>query len=178
MNFQNPGVLLLPRVSLRPVAYNREALEILAFPGAPDDLSGPAAELARQISDKLAPKSSNGVRRFVQEFKSGNRTYLCRALSVGPGVATSSGSTTLLLLERPVLPARLREQTAWDKFGLSRRERQMVDLLVKGMTTKEMAQVLNLSPNTIKSFLRLIMAKLGVSTRSGIVGKLVDSNQT
>jgi len=45
------------------------------------------------------------------------------------------------------------------------------------MTTKEMATALTLSPNTIKSFLRLIMAKMGVSTRSGIVGKLVESNR-
>ena len=50
----------------------------------------------------------------------------------------------------------------------------MVDLLIQGMTTKEMARALSLSPNTIKSFLRLIMAKMGVSTRSGIVGKVLD----
>jgi DNA-binding CsgD family transcriptional regulator len=52
----------------------------------------------------------------------------------------------------------------------------MVELLIEGMTTKEMAQALGLSPNTIKSFLRLVMAKMGVSTRSGIVGKLLENN--
>jgi len=86
-------------------------------------------------------------------------------------------ATTLILLERQALPQRASEQNACDQFGLSHRERQMVGLLVKGMTTKEMATALTLSPNTIKSFLRLIMAKMGVSTRSGIVGKLVESNR-
>jgi len=174
-----PGAMLLPHVSLSPVAYNREALQILAFPNPPEELAHPAADLARQIGARLVLRSSKGARRFVAEFESGNRTYRCRTLSVGcdgkdaddPGRAT-----TLILLERRASPSRLLKRQAWEKFGLTPRERQMVELLIEGMTTKEMAQALGLSPNTIKSFLRLVMAKMGVSTRSGIVGKLLENN--
>ena len=176
----DPGVLLLPGVSLRPIAYNREALQILAFPNSPEDWRRPASDLARQIGAKLAPTPAKGSRTFVPVFKSGNRTYLCRALTVGLEAGRNGSrapATTLILLERQALPQRASEQNACDQFGLSHRERQMVGLLVKGMTTKEMATALTLSPNTIKSFLRLIMAKMGVSTRSGIVGKLVESNR-
>ena len=59
------------------------------------------------------------------------------------------------------------------EFRLTHRESQCVALLLQGMTTKEIAQVINLSPNTVKSFLRLIMAKMDVSTRSGVVGKIL-----
>jgi DNA-binding CsgD family transcriptional regulator len=81
--------------------------------------------------------------------------------------------TTLVLLEREASPSRLLERKAAEDFGLTRRERQMVELLIEGMTTKEIARTLNLSPNTVKSFLRLVMTKMGVTTRSGIVGKLL-----
>jgi hypothetical protein len=33
-----------------------------------------------------------------------------------------------------------------------------------------------ISPNTVKAFLRLIMIKMGVPTRAGIVGRLLDQN--
>ena len=54
----------------------------------------------------------------------------------------------------------------------------MVELLIQGMTTKEIAGSLNLSPNTVKSFLRLVMTKMGVTTRSGIVGKVLRRHST
>jgi DNA-binding CsgD family transcriptional regulator len=173
--------MLLPQMSLLPVAYNREALEILAFPRSPEDLVRSSAALARHIGARLVSRSAKGARTFVAEFQSGNRTYHCRTLNFcfdgkeddGPG-----RTTTLILLERTASPSRLLKRQACEKFGLTPRERQMVELLIEGMTTKEMAQVLCLSPNTIKSFLRLVMAKMGVSTRSGIVGKLLESNHS
>ena len=177
----SPGAVLLPHGSLCPVAYNREALQILAYPNSPEDLAQPSADLARQIGERLLCHSSRSSREFVAEFRSGNRTYHCRALSVcfngdkkdaGPNQAT-----TLVLLERQTSPVRQLRREAWEKFGLTSRERQMVELLIAGMTTKEMAQALHLSANTIKSFLRLMMAKMGVATRCGIVGKLLEGDR-
>ena len=172
------GAMLLPQMSLFPVAYNREALEILAFPRSPEDLVCSSAALARHIGAKLVSRSAKGARKFVAEFQSGNRTYRCRTLNVCFDGENDDDPTaaTLILLERSESPSRLLKRHAWDKFGLTPRECQMVELLIEGMTTKEMAQALRLSPNTIKSFLRLVMAKMGVSTRSGIVGKLLETN--
>jgi DNA-binding NarL/FixJ family response regulator len=45
-----------------------------------------------------------------------------------------------------------------------------------GLTSKELAMRMNISPNTVKPFLRSITIKMSVTTRSGIVGKLVDQN--
>jgi len=45
-------------------------------------------------------------------------------------------------------------------------------LLSEGLTSKEIAVKMNISPNTVKAFLRFIMLKLGVTTRSGILGKI------
>jgi len=32
---------------------------------------------------------------------------------------------------------------------------------------------MSISPNTVKAFLRLIMVKMGVTSRSGVVGKIL-----
>ena len=45
-----------------------------------------------------------------------------------------------------------------------------------GFTSKEIAARMKISPNTVKAFLRLIMLKLRVSTRSGIVGRILESH--
>jgi len=45
-------------------------------------------------------------------------------------------------------------------------------LLMDGLTSKEIAVRMNVTPNTVKTFVRLIMSKMAVSTRSGIVGKI------
>jgi DNA-binding CsgD family transcriptional regulator len=58
------------------------------------------------------------------------------------------------------------------QFKLTPREREALLLLAEGLTSKEIACRMNISPHTVRAFLHLIMIKLGVSTRSGIVGKV------
>src|ERR1019366_5904497 len=45
-----------------------------------------------------------------------------------------------------------------------------------GLTSKELAMRMHISPNTVKAFLRLIMIKMEVATGSAIVAKLLDQN--
>ena len=60
-----------------------------------------------------------------------------------------------------------------ERFGLTAREQETVKYLVEGLTSKEIAQRMKISPNTVKAFLRLVMLKMNVSTRSGILGRIV-----
>ena len=58
------------------------------------------------------------------------------------------------------------------QFELTEREQETVQMLLQGLTSKEIAARMGISPNTVKAFLRLVMVKMGVSTRSGIVGRI------
>lgn len=51
-------------------------------------------------------------------------------------------------------------------YNLSRRETEVLQLLAKGLTNKEIATSLNLSVTTIRTHLQNIYGKLGVNTRS------------
>ncbi len=60
------------------------------------------------------------------------------------------------------------------KYHLTERERQALLGISMGLSSKELADRMKISPNTVKVFLRLIMIKMGVATRGGIVARILD----
>ena len=82
-----------------------------------------------------------------------------------------SKGTTAILLERVSSP----EVTLYGickKYNLTAREREVMGHLLQGLTSKEIAQNMNISPNTVKAFFRLVMTKMGVNTRAGLIGRV------
>jgi DNA-binding CsgD family transcriptional regulator len=77
-----------------------------------------------------------------------------------------------VLLERGSSGIRAVAQVG-QEFELTGREKETVQLLAQGLTSKEIAVRMDISPNTVKAFLRIVMVKMGVSTRSGILGKVI-----
>jgi DNA-binding CsgD family transcriptional regulator len=57
-------------------------------------------------------------------------------------------------------------------YGLSERERQVTRLCIEGRSTKQIAQILHLSPYTIQDHLKAIFEKTGVRTRGELVGQV------
>ncbi len=57
------------------------------------------------------------------------------------------------------------------EYGLSTREREVLEWMVHGLTKKEIADRLGLSYHTVDNHLRSIYAKLQVHTRGGAVAK-------
>jgi DNA-binding NarL/FixJ family response regulator len=60
--------------------------------------------------------------------------------------------------------ARGREQ-ALDDVRMTRREREVIDLIAEGLSNKEIAQRLNIAAHTVKSHVRNVMEKLTLHTR-------------
>ena len=61
-------------------------------------------------------------------------------------------------------------------YGLSEREREILQLLVDGQTKNQIAERLSLSPHTIDGHVRNIYTKLHVNSRGGAVAKAVREN--
>ncbi len=55
--------------------------------------------------------------------------------------------------------------TAGDRAALTSREREVLAMLAQGLTNKEIASAMVISPNTVKRHLKAVFAKLGVKTR-------------
>lgn len=61
-------------------------------------------------------------------------------------------------------------------YGLSEREREVLDLMVRGLVKKEIADQLALSYHTVDNHLRSIYTKLQVHTRGGAVAKALSEH--
>ncbi len=157
---------------MKQLACNSEAVQILTFPNVPEKIKRLDVFLSDKIRSGLVDRQSRQSLDFVKEFKSGNRRYICRTfrLDCNNGAQPTLG----VLLERYSSSTSALSQLT-KQFDLTLRERETVELLLQGLTSKEIATRMNISPNTVKAFLRLVMVKMGVSTRSGIVGRVIGS---
>jgi DNA-binding CsgD family transcriptional regulator len=155
------------------IASNEEAIQILAFPVEPNQMRRSWPLLEKKISSCLRNGHSGNGSGSVHEFRSGKRTYLCRSftLKICGKEGRFSEAQVVLFQRKENNVATLSE--ACGRFGLTQREQETIHLLLQGLTSKEIAERMGISPNTVKAFLRLVMVKMGVSTRSAIVGKVL-----
>lgn len=161
------GCVLLD-ASLSPMYFNHEAVAILAYPETS------AQFLKARVGSLLNGCRSSSPPSGFLEFMSGRRRYVCRTFSLLSSAGASRSQTALAVVlernhQRSFDSARIAEQ-----FRLSERERETIELLVQGFTSKEIANRMRISPNTVKAFVRLSMVKMGVTTRSGLVGRVFE----
>lgn len=159
---------------MNPIASNAEAIQILSFPSRPDRIRQLNIFLADRIRNILADQQAQDGVACVKEYKSGKRRYICRGFRIDWNTRNGTQPAVALLLERNTTASLVLEEIA-KQFDLTQRERETVELLLQGLTSKEIATRMAISPNTVKAFLRLVMVKMGVSTRSGIVGRIAGS---
>ena len=60
---------------------------------------------------------------------------------------------------------------------LTKREREVFELLIKNYTTRDIADKLNISEKTVRNHISNVMKKLGVKGRSGAVVELLKLNE-
>jgi DNA-binding CsgD family transcriptional regulator len=167
-----PGFILAD-ASLRILGTNPEAMQIVCYPGKPDGVRRIDRFLPQDLKTKLFDPEHARRMWFTGEAKSGRRHYSCRVFVLNRSGTKQQRRMFAVLLERNRPAAALLLSNVLEQFNLTPRERQVVELLSRGFTSKEIAARMNISANTVKAFLRLIMVKMGVSTRSGVVGKAV-----
>jgi len=136
--------------------------------------AGVVCAFAQQRIRSILQTTDSGSRERSLTFLSGRRRYVCRRFLVEA-------------LEKPALLAVVLERRARDtadplelarRFRLTPRECETVRHLIHGLGTNEIAQRMRVTPSTVKQFVRLAMGKMGVSTRLGIVSRIVDLSGT
>jgi DNA-binding CsgD family transcriptional regulator len=156
------------------IAANDPALQILSFPSGADRIKQPKVFLADRVRTTLLDHGNQDGPAFVREFKSGKRRYICKNFRVDCNGHYPVQPAFAVLLERTAAESSGLSEIS-EQFDLTQRERETVELLLQGLTSKEIATRMKISPNTVKAFLRLVMVKMKVSNRSGIAGKVAGS---
>jgi len=167
------GMILLD-LSLKPIAVDKGAAAILNDSTQPRSPETPFA-MPKEVLDVIRSRKPSELTTTKTQFAMGKRKYSCRTYLM----ESQNGSLTLPILalhfERDVSSTdALTEVTA--EYHLTAREQEALRGISIGLTSKELAERMNISPNTVKAFLRLIMIKMGVTTRAGIVAKLLEHN--
>jgi DNA-binding CsgD family transcriptional regulator len=168
---QGLGLLVMDS-SLNPISWNEQTIRIFSYPDAPEHVRQVDVFLTDMIRARLLNPQSARHSSFATEFVSGKRRYRCWVFHLNWCLRGSSHPVLELLLERGscgllFLPRMAR------LFNFSQREKQAVELLLQGLSNKEIANRMNISPNTVNTFFRLIMIKMGVSSRSGILARMI-----
>jgi DNA-binding CsgD family transcriptional regulator len=99
----------------------------------------------------------------------GKTKYFCTVYRLECHNETSTRGVIALRLEKA--PDVANDIVA--KYQLTTRELEALRGILVGLANKELAVKMNISPNTVKAFLRLIMIKMGVTTRSEMFAKIL-----
>jgi len=109
---------------------------------------------------------SNEIDLLIKGLDSGARGY---ALKEGTQSELRNALTTVAeggtYVDPRLHPALLSSKATKTQKGLSKREREIMDLLAQGLTGEQVAEKLYLSPETIKTHIRNAMNKLEANTR-------------
>ncbi|HMD32255.1 MAG TPA: response regulator transcription factor [Candidatus Acidoferrales bacterium] len=117
---------------------------------------------------------------FLQSVRRGAIGFLLKEASAAEVVAAVRAVTSGEAVCPPrlcrVLFEYLSQQThslpssrTHSQLGLTRREQQLVPLIVRGLSNKEIAARLNVSEQTVKNHVHRILHKVGADNRLGVV---------
>jgi non-specific serine/threonine protein kinase len=126
--------------------------------GFPPSRFGPAfrSGVAEQLEVRL------GKERYHEVFAAGEAEPLWAAMSAALDYQPGSKPAASLAGASPA---------PWfEPFGLTAREREILDLLIEGKSNAEIGDALFISPRTAGTHVSNIFAKLGVSSRAAAVG--------
>ena len=158
------GLVLVDR-SFKFMAMDQGATEILKPASDSQPSPEPVALLPKEILEGVRSQRPGAAHPLVIPFRVGNAEYVCRAYLLQPQSSALPQQMIALHLQRnPVAGDAVGEIAA--QYRLTIREQQVLKGISLGFGTKDLAHRLNISPSTVKAFIRLIMVKMGVNTRS------------
>ena len=107
---------------------------------------------------------------------SGSGDFVIRASPVAPSVGSSFGVgelvTVALFIHDPDEDAPVVEEMLSDAFGLSHAEAAVAARIWEGDSVADAADALGVSPNTVKSHLKVVFEKMAVDRQAALVRKI------
>lgn len=110
------------------------------------------------------------VRRMIESGASGYVLKNAMSEEVLAGIETVARGETFLCHEVDVLMKKKDVDSIW----LTRRERELLKLIVEGYTNPEIAQTIFLSPETIKGYRKNLLMKLGAKNTASLVKMAIE----
>ena len=117
------------------------------------------------VNEEIVEYVNAGVSGFVLKDATFDE-FVTTIRSVAAGIKVLPARMTETLFEQILREASVAEPArVVEEVRMTRREREVVDLIGAGLSNKELAQRLNIATHTVKSHVRNVMEKLALHTR-------------
>lgn len=175
------GILLLSS-TLQVVYLNPEARGLLQeftlrsglAADVPPAIRSFCQELIQRLPASPGPTDWEGL-RLSRVTGSPAHPILVRGFGV-PAPLSGNGQLLLLIeLVQPTDGVHGSQPSATKPLNLTPRETSVIRCLLEGLTNKEIANKLGLSEHTVKDHLKRLMKKTHVTTRTGLVVRMLNS---
>ncbi|MHB8789594.1 MAG: helix-turn-helix transcriptional regulator [Desulfobulbaceae bacterium] len=161
------------------ILYNREAMDILSHPSSFHEQDGATFELTALcntwkflLEKNIATARKNSVDApesfFLDLFKSGSRRYRVKGFLLHNHQQEKKNISFMFAFSR-IHHGSVNLEKKFRESRLSRREQEIVHLIMTDKSNKEIADAIGLSVNTVKGYLKLLMRKLSVTSKAGII---------
>jgi DNA-binding CsgD family transcriptional regulator len=165
------GLLLLD-TSFRPLYANQEALAALTYPVNLTKDGNFDSFLEGRVQTLFTGLHGSRLLKCPGPLASGRRCYNVQIFSVRSPLANGAKPAVAVLLDRgQKSPLDLSYLSG--RYRLTQREVETVGHLVQGCSTAKIAERMQISPNTVKAFLRSIMMKMSAGSRAGIIARIL-----
>jgi two-component system nitrate/nitrite response regulator NarL len=155
----NPDVAILDEGM--PGLLGNDVLHAISRDGLPTRVIMLSASLDSAVVFRAV---ANGVRAYLT--KDSDRATICDAVA-----AVARGQTVLAPEVQAGLAAQVRRREHDDRPSLSPREHEILERAATGRSAPEIARELHISTATVKTHLRNLYEKLGVSERAAAVAE-------
>lgn len=163
------GLILLDSMK-RPVYLCNIAEQILSGYIAADATAAAPEVLAERVAALLDQVNGAPLETSIHVTLE-TREYDLRQVSMVP-VSGDHGPMVAVLLQ-PTLSTAPDLKAIAATYKLTPREKQVLALVLKGLSPKEIGGELGISSSTAKTFVRILITKVGVSGRPELIAKLL-----
>ncbi|MGH2806420.1 MAG: response regulator transcription factor [Actinomycetota bacterium] len=153
-----------------------------AYPGIRPLAVVTSAERARQIQDRVDAVALDagipGASKLATELRRrGIRVVFLGASPDEEEAAAVPADAAVADLAAALVPSAAMTPAASAAHRLTRREREILDLVARGLAAKQVASHLGISPKTVEQHKTRIFAKLGVRNQTAAVSILLGGHE-
>jgi DNA-binding CsgD family transcriptional regulator len=169
--FYNEPFISIFSLSVAPSKKNELFGEILTFCSKWKELLDKRLEKIKEAGTK---GTDSGI---IDILKSYRRQYSVKGIMLsGHHLAGQEQAKQYLFILERVSSENASLLMAFRSLNLNNREKDIVKLLLSDRSNKEIADILGLSLSTVKGYMKILLRKLGVSSRAGIVSVFIPAS--
>jgi len=149
-------------------------------PDPPDgqmvSLPGVVDELCDELLQSLAAKGEDKKPFIYKNITFQGNEYFMRAIPIHRISREKEPSHLMVTVERFSTRVKADINKIGSRFGLTKRETEVLKGLARGMTNRDISSLLFISEHTVKDHVRSLMQKIGVNNRSLLLCRIFENS--